>query len=253
MSYAEAPRKNNNTVAIVVGILAGMFFMLLICGGIMAALMLPALQAAREAARRMSCSNNMRQVGIALLNYESVYRSLPPAYTVDANGKPLHSWRTLILPYMDQQALYSRIDLSKPWDHPDNEVARSAVIQAYSCPSTKLPPGHTLYLAISDKKSVLAGSEAIKLSGISDGTSNTIMVYETTSQKSVHWMAPTDGDMVDFVAAVTATNPKDHVHVHGCNCVFADCSVRFLSKSTQPETLKGLATRNGNETIRLED
>ena len=71
----------------------------------------------------MQCANNLKQIALALRNYESVYHALPPAYTVDAEGKPLHSWRTLILPYLEQQALYDKIDLSKPWDDPANKEA----------------------------------------------------------------------------------------------------------------------------------
>ena len=56
-------------------------------------------------------------------NYEQAYNALPPAYTVDANGRPLHSWRTLILPYLEQESLYQTIDLSKPWNDPANARA----------------------------------------------------------------------------------------------------------------------------------
>ena len=63
------------------------------------ALMLPAVRTSGEAARRSQCVNNLKQIGLALHNYESTYDALPPAYTVDAAGRPLHSWRTLILPY----------------------------------------------------------------------------------------------------------------------------------------------------------
>ena len=65
---------------------------------LLAALFLPAVRTSREAPRRMMCSNNLKQIAIALRNYESVYHCLPPAHTVDAEGNPLHSWRTLILP-----------------------------------------------------------------------------------------------------------------------------------------------------------
>jgi len=66
------------------------------------------------AARRMHCSNNHRQIGIGLLAYESVYKALPPAYTFDEKGAKLHSWRALILPFIEQQNLYAEIDFSKP-------------------------------------------------------------------------------------------------------------------------------------------
>ena len=67
--------------------------------------------------------NNLKQIALALLNYEQAHHALPPAYTVDAQGRPLHSWRTLILPYLDQESLYQTIDLSKPWNDPANAKA----------------------------------------------------------------------------------------------------------------------------------
>ena len=60
--------------------------------------------------------NNIRNITLALLNYADTHKAFPPAYTVDANGNRLHSWRTLLLPYLDQQSLYESIDFSKPWN-----------------------------------------------------------------------------------------------------------------------------------------
>ncbi len=71
--------------------------------GILIALLLPAVQAAREAARRSACSNNLRQIGVALHNYSDTYGCFPPAFTVDQQGQPMHSWRALILPYLPLQ------------------------------------------------------------------------------------------------------------------------------------------------------
>src|SRR5215831_16651108 len=104
--------------------------------------------APRESARRMQCYNNLRNIVIALHSYESTYGCLPPAYTVDANGKPLHSWRTLILPFIDQQPLYNQIDFSKPWDDPANRTASETRLKLYECPSSTAGKGHTTYLAV---------------------------------------------------------------------------------------------------------
>ena len=101
----------------------------------------------RETARRTQCKNNLKQIGLALHAYHDVYEALPPAYTVDANGKPLHSWRTLILPYIDEVKLYSAIDLSRPWNDPVNSNAFKTVPTVYRCPSATLPDGSTSYLA----------------------------------------------------------------------------------------------------------
>lgn len=73
---------------------------MLVCGGLFAAFVTPTLVLARDSSQRMQCSSNVKQIALAVLNYESAYKQLPPAYTVDAEGKRLHSWRTLILPFM---------------------------------------------------------------------------------------------------------------------------------------------------------
>ena len=123
------------------------FVLITVCvaiGFLLIGLMLPAVRTARPAARRMQCSNNLKQIGLAVANYEAAYRQLPPAYTIDPNGKPLHSWRTLILPYLEQAELYAKVDLTKPWDDPANDEVRSASIGVFQCPAGKIPPGHNV-------------------------------------------------------------------------------------------------------------
>ncbi|HSG73025.1 MAG TPA: DUF1559 domain-containing protein, partial [Planctomycetaceae bacterium] len=87
---------------------------------VLIALLMPVTRNAGPAARRWACKNNLKQIGLALHNYHDSFGTFPPAYTVDADGKPLHSWRTLILPFVEQQSLYDSIDLTKPWDDPAN-------------------------------------------------------------------------------------------------------------------------------------
>ena len=74
--------------------------------------------------------------------------ALPPAYTVDAKGRPLHSWRTLILPYLEQEPLYQTIDLSKPWNDPANAKALETSLPVFRCPEAVGPQNTTTYLAI---------------------------------------------------------------------------------------------------------
>jgi prepilin-type processing-associated H-X9-DG protein len=113
--------------------------------GILVSLLLPAVQAAREAARRLSCRNNLRQQALGLLHYESVYRFFPPAYLSNTahptrdpttlDGPNGFAWGALILPQLDQTALHARFDFGLPcWDQRQGESVRTG-LPIFLCPS----------------------------------------------------------------------------------------------------------------------
>jgi len=110
--------------------------------GILVALLLPAIQAAREAARRTQCINNIRQLGIGLQNYHDALKTFPPSIQFDENGRPPQyqldhyaNWAILVLPYIEQSALYDAFDLSVPISAPINRTARGTPLEAMRCPS----------------------------------------------------------------------------------------------------------------------
>jgi len=91
--------------------------------GFLLSLLFPSIQNSREAARCAVCMDKMKRIGIALQNYHDQHGSFPPAYTVDAEGNLLHSWRTLILPYFGEQKwkeIYDQIRFDEPWDSEHN-------------------------------------------------------------------------------------------------------------------------------------
>src|SRR5690606_17767117 len=104
------PRGSGSGWSLAVVLIVGAVVGLLFCGGILVALLLPAVQSARETARRVQCANNLKQIGLAMHNYMDVNGAFPPAYLADSDGKPMHSWRVLILPYMEHRSLYDRYD-----------------------------------------------------------------------------------------------------------------------------------------------
>ena len=221
-------------------------FTVLGIGAVLIALMLPAVTRSREPARRTQCKNNLKQIALALHNYEADYHALPPAYTVDAYGNALHSWRTLILPYLEQQALYNRIDLSKPWDDPVNVAACENAVPVYHCPSDSGPQNHTTYLAIVAPGGCFRLIEPRLLSEIKDGSSNTLMVIEVPSDRSVPWMSPQDADE----PLVMSIGPESKTaHLGGIQAALCDGSIRFLSATLPPATRRALITVAGGEQV----
>jgi prepilin-type N-terminal cleavage/methylation domain-containing protein/prepilin-type processing-associated H-X9-DG protein len=113
--------------------------------GVLIALLLPAVQGAREAARRAQCVNNLKQIGIALHNYEGVHRVLPPGYVsaFDATGTDLGpgwGWASMILPQLEQSTTFSAINFSLNVELPANLTARLVVISGFLCPSDRVEP-----------------------------------------------------------------------------------------------------------------
>lgn len=193
------------------------------------ALLLPVTRGSREAARRSQCVNNLKQIGLALHNYEVSYGMLPPARTVDASGQPLHSWRTLILPYLEQVRLYNSIDLTRPWNDPANARAYNATVGAFHCPSDLGPPNTTTYLASVGPRACFPPDGCRRLAEITNDHGEPLMVIEAGADAAVPWMAPTDADE-GLVLGISPTTRVDHPG--GTNAVFVDGSVRFIKVST---------------------
>ena len=220
--------------------------------GVLVVLLLPMSRSARPAAHRMQCANNLKQIAIALHGYHDQYGALPPAYTVDAEGKPLHSWRTLILPFMEQEPVYKIIDLSKPWDDPVNKRAFEIGLPYNACPSTDLPPTHTTYMAVAVPGGCFRQTEPRKFSEITDDHDSTLMIIEVDAKQAVHWMSPTDSFDLAFLQAKTGARLP---HNGGAQAAFVSGRVRFLSAKLKPATIRSLITIDGkdNVTAELED
>ena len=143
-------------------------------------LMLPALNASREAARRNGCLNKMRIIALALQQYEYEHGRLPPAYIADADGKPMHSWRVLILPYLEERGLYEQYDFSQPWDSENNLRVAEQIPWFYQCPSDAdlSQYNHTSYMVIVGDDTFFPGSESRSMADCRDYPDSTLVVVE---------------------------------------------------------------------------
>ena len=235
-------------IFVILAIVGGGFLVLVAVIGILIALLLPAVHAAREAARRNQCMNNMKQIGLALDNYHHAHGSFPPAYIPDENGDPMHSWRVLILPYLEQGYLYDEYDFSQPWDSPHNLQVTDVAIPIYQCSSETLPGStDTSYLVITGPGTLFDGDKAAQIDEVSDGISNTILLVES-SESAVHWTEPYDLELSSFTINQGMSEIRSQ-HPGGSNVVFGDGSVRFLPDTISEAELEGMTTIAGGEQV----
>jgi prepilin-type N-terminal cleavage/methylation domain-containing protein len=295
--------------------------------GILVALLLPAVQAAREAARRTQCTNNLKQIGLAILNYENPHKELPPGGLTPASGGYGHSWWVRILPYVEQNAVYEQFNQEIPnsgWlgftsSNPNRDLLRNLQFSFMYCPSSSLPklvltsPQHSssnimspTYTGVSGatdhatakNKNPLGGEDGrislggafivhrgVSLAEFRDGTSNTMMVAETSdfcidgSGQKVDCrsdcghgfcMGPgNDGwerafNMVTVIHRLGEKSylglgvpgncgpnrPIQSAHGGGALAVYADGSVHFLNDSLEVQVQYDLANRDDGHVLR---
>ena len=169
-------------------------------------LLLPFFQHAHDTSPRYSTKNSLKLIGLALHNYHDIYGSFPPAYTVDEQGNRLHSWRTLLLPYLDEEELYDAIDLTKPWDDPANAETLKTFIPCYSNPVNNFYElgieHHTTFLGVASEGGFFQGPQARRLNEIADGDSKTWAVIEVEANHSVPWFSPYDAEAPYLLHAI---------------------------------------------------
>lgn len=212
-------------------------------------LLVPAVQKVRSAAARMSAQNNLKQIALALHNYHDTHGRFPPPSTTLPDGRPGVSWRVLILPFIEQEALHRMYRLDEPWDSPNNAQASSVVIKTFCHPGDQ--PSNMTRLRIfvgggaafdRNKKTILGLARNADEQGFADGTANTLLVVEAGDL--VPWAKP---DELDYGPGRPLPKLGHPMFDGDFQAAFADGSVRNISRSTPEATIRALITANGNE------
>lgn len=213
------------------------------------AMLLPAVTSARSAARRAQSTNNLKQIALAMHNYESANGHLPGTVR-DGDGKPLLSWRVQLLPYMEQAGLYNEFHLDEPWDSAHNKPLMERMPAIFAVPGAAAAPGKTFYRSFSGPGTLFeADNDGFRFATITDGTSNTIGAVE--AKEAVEWTKPGNEipfDMQDEDGKALLGKLGGH-SPGGFNAMMLDGSVRFLKQTINGNVLKALITRNGGEVV----
>lgn len=236
------PQRNGTVLSIQQG---GHESMYVASTGVLVALLLPAVQAAREAARRSMSMNNMKQIALAMHNHHDTFKKFPPQAITDDAGKPLLSWRVKLLPYLEENNLYQQFHLDEPWDSPHNKQLIEQMPPTYARPNGEAGLGMTNYLAPVGEGTMWRTGKDTGFADITDGSSNTIMVVEVDDEAAVPWTKPADWefDANDPMQGIGNTRPG------GFLAGFADGSVQMIEKGIDPAIVKALMTMAGGEQV----
>ena len=223
-----------------------------------AAVTLPALQQAREAARRTQTRNNLKVIGVAFHNFHDVYGHFPPPvlYGKQGDGKSQHphSWRVAILPYVGAAELYNQYHFDEPWDSEHNKTILEQTPAVFRSEKDGTGSTNAAYFALVGKQTAVGErprhtgqpTEGVKIREITDTTSNTLVIVE--AKRDIPWTKPED---------ISHSSDKDLPkfggwHDGGFHALRGDGSVTFISQSIDENLLRALITRDGGETIQIE-
>jgi prepilin-type processing-associated H-X9-DG protein len=214
----------------------------------------PAYKYQRESAYCTRSRNNLHQIGIAMHDYVNHNRVLPPAVVFNQEGKPLYSWRVLLLPYLDEPLIFSKFKLDEPWDSANNKPLLAQMPRVYIPPSQRerKEPFATHYQVFTGGGAIFEITPKARLLSLqqvssADGTSKTLLVVEAADP--VPWTKPQD-----LPYSPDQPLPKfGGVYSHGFNVLMADGSVRRFPKDINEKSIRAAITWNGGEWVHLPD
>ena len=237
--------------------------------GILVGLLMPAVQFAREAARQTTCRNHQHQIGIALHAYHNLHRALPigclerRGWRAPADNKQL-AWSVMLLPQIEESALYQAIDFDYAYDHPINAVAAATPVETYLCPTAiprHGPRGEISYGGLFGERIVDRRADdgmflydrELAFRDCTDGLSNTIATGEDVFGPDSEWI--NGGNVfvqshgINDRSVWVGDNEIRSLHPAGAMVLFVDGSVHMLNQSVDKIVLGQMITRDRHEVI----
>lgn len=204
------------------------------------------LKIQKDVEKRAMGRNNLKEIGIALLNYHETFTQFPFPAAEGPDGKRSQlSWRVHILPYVDHYELYEQFKLDEPWDSEHNKALIDKMPDIYKL-SDQAKVGHSQLVAPAGKGFIMDGEAYLKFRDITDGSSNTVVVFSVKPEKAVPWTKP--GGFPTDPAKGSEYLQSDKGKFLA---LYADGSVHKLPTQIDAETLKALFTIAGGEPVQI--
>lgn len=205
-----------------------------------------------QAARSSVCCGRFHQIARALLLYNADNGSLPPAYLVDQQGQPLHSWRALLYDYHYSQ-WGSAYNFREPWNGPNNSLLADQASRYFQCAVRHQWDAGALTncVAITGPGTAFPGANAIKLDEITDGPENTIVAVHVDGW-AYHWTEPRDLTLAEIDAAIASGGPMPWKGCHpegDIYVILANGRVQIMSNTISPKTFRALVTIAGGDGV----
>lgn len=254
--------------------------------GVLVALLLPAIQSAREASRRTLCKNNLRQFGLALHGYHEIHKMFPRGGWLGANTSL--SWSAALLPFLEQEPLYAGVNFAKSYTDASNTTVGATILPMFLCPTAKPPywrkttdlPSSSPFQFARSHYSALNGERGLRsptatntpergvmiletnisLADVTDGAGQTIMIAE--APEGMHSLWASVRNVFDQSGPINARatfapqyvffdygQEMNSYHIGGAHALFADGAVRFLGERLDVKTLAAMCSRAGADLI----
>lgn len=184
---------------------------------------------------------------MAVANYHDAYDRYPPAVTYDAAGRPSHSWRILVLPFLEQRELFQAYSFDEPWNGPNNSKLATRMPQLFAFAGTyeSGKSTSTNFVAITGAETSWPPGSGMMHSDIGDGPSNTIQFAEYNGP-AIHWMSPEDLEFATMSFVLGDPAGIDSQYLEPAVAT-ANGAVKRLSAEISPEELRAMCTANGKE------
>lgn len=160
--------------------------------GALAFAAIAAIPSARVAICRARTANNLQHIALAMACYHETHGCYPPQYVADRHGKPAHSWRVLLLPYLFHEGLYQRYRFDEPWNGPHNRLLAREMPEEYRSPFLDSRSTITQYVGIAGRDTPWQGTLPLRIEDIQRSESNPLIWFVEAASSDINWMEPRD-------------------------------------------------------------